>query len=142
MRNVVLAAIVLLLSFSGCKDKAAKKSPAAKPTPVVVAENPVTDSSFVEEAEEKHIENKNLAANDKYFLISASFQEYNNAEKLQIALSNKGMNSQIIQRSSGPNSEFYKVSYMSFSDWNEAVRTLNNERATPGKEGVWLLVKK
>ena len=142
MRNVVLAAIVLLLSFSGCKDKAAKKAPAAKPTPVVVAENPVTDSSFVEEAEEKHIENKNLAANDKYFLISASFQEYNNAEKHQIALSNKGMNSQIIQRSSGPNSEFYKVSYMAFSDWNEAVRTLNNERATPGKEGVWLLVKK
>jgi len=45
-------------------------------------------------------------------------------------------------RSWGENSDFYKVSYMGFSDKKEAISKMQQERSQPGKEKVWVLVKR
>jgi cell division protein FtsN len=141
MKSIALFAILVAFVLTGCKDNAKKAAPAKKPTTAQVEEKK-PDTTFVEEVtvEEPIAEARPMVPN-KYFLISGSFQDLSNAEKFQRTLANQGMDAQIIQREPGPNSDFYKVSYMGFSDWKEALRTLENERSTPGKEGVWLLVK-
>lgn len=141
MRRIALFTVLALLVLAGCKDK--PQAPAPKPaTPVVEETQP--DTSFVEEAFEEApaVERQQPRVANRYFLISGSFQELSNAEKFQSNLANQGMDAQIIHREPGPNSDFYKVSYRGFSDYNEALRVLESERNTPGKEGVWLLVKK
>ena len=142
MKKITLFTVLAMFLLAGCKDKPKKATPAKKPAIAVVQEIK-PDTTVVEElvVEEPVVEAQPLVPK-RYFLISGSFQEYSNAEKLQSMLANQGMDAQIIQRELGPNSDFYKVSYMGFSDWKEALRTLENERNTPGKEGVWLLVKK
>lgn len=141
MQKLALFTVLAVFLIAGCKDK--PKAPAKKPATAVVEEKK-PDTTFVEEVidEEPILEEQAPEIAQKYFLISGSFQEYSNAEKLQRNLADQGMDAQIIQREPGPNSDFYKVSYMGFSDWKEALATLENERNTPGKEGVWLLVKK
>jgi cell division protein FtsN len=142
MRRIALFTILAILVLAGCKNEPKKAAPAKKPAKTVVAEKE-PDTTFVEAVvEEEPVIEAQPVVPDKYFLISGSFQDYSNAEKLQRNLADQGMNSQIIERAQGPNSDFYKVSYMGFSDWKEALRTLESERSTPGKEGVWLLVRR
>jgi cell division protein FtsN len=139
MRRIALFTVLAVLLLAGCKDK--PQAPAKKPATAVVEEKK-PDSTFVEEViEEAPVVEQQPMVPNKYFLISGSFQELSNAEKFQRNLANQGIDAEIIQREPGPNSDFYKVSYRGFSDWNEALRALENERNTPGKEGVWLLVK-
>jgi len=142
MKSIILYTIISIFILSGCKDKATKTAPVKKTT-VATQIEPEIDTAVVNQviAEEPIVEAEPIIPNT-YFLISGSFQNYSNAEKYQQNLTDQGMDSQIIQRQQGPNSQFYKVSYMGFNDWNEALRTLKYERNTPGKEGVWLLVKK
>ncbi len=142
MRRVVFVAIVMLLAMSACKGKPAKKAPAPQPAPVALVEKVAPEPVIEEVAPEPAEVAPKTSASDKYFLISASFQELTNAEKYKQSLVDKGLNAQIIQRNDGPNSEYYKVAYMSFNNWKEAIKALDSERAAPGKEGVWLLVKK
>lgn len=84
---------------------------------------------------------KTISSNNKYFLISASFSDYANAEKHQKALAVQGFSSEIITKKDGANGQFYKVSYMSFNNYNEAVQKLKLEKETAGKEDIWLLAK-
>ena len=142
MRRIVFVAIVMLLAMSACKGKTAKKVQTPQPAPVAVVEELKEDPVVEEVVPDPVIEAPTTSANDRYFLIAASFQELSNAEKYKQSLVNKGLSAQIIQRNDGPNSDFYKVAYMSFHSWKEAIKALGSERATPGKEGVWLLVKK
>lgn len=79
---------------------------------------------------------------DKYFLISGSFQSMANAEKYKSELEGKGYQSEVIVRNTGPNNEFYKVSYRSFYDREEAFSALKREKQLPNNEHVWLLVKR
>jgi cell division protein FtsN len=130
-----------ILIFSACNKKQ-KTVPVPVLPEIVEAIEPDTTyyEEIIEEVIEEPVQN-NSAANDKYFLIKASFVEYSNAEKCQQDLQNKGLQSEIIQREQGPNPNFYKVSYMSFSSRQQAISTLNNERNSQGTEDVWLLIK-
>ncbi len=141
MQKLALFTILAMFILAGCKDKP-QPAPAKKPATTMVEEIKPDTTAFEEAMFEEPVVNTRPNIANKYFLISGSFQEYSNAEKFQRDLVNKGMDAQIIHREPGPNSDFYKVSYMGFSNWKEALSALENERNTPGKEGVWLLVKK
>jgi len=140
MKRIFLMSAVILFLGAACKEKKqAPPPPPPAPKPEVVAEPQDTVESVPVQEEVVYAE---PVEPDKYFLISGSFQEYANAEKYQKELANQGFQSEIIHRQHGPNNEFYRVSYQSYSSWKEALNNLEAERNTPGKEGVWLLVKK
>jgi cell division protein FtsN len=83
-----------------------------------------------------------VAKPDKYFLVAGSFLKQENAERCKSDWTQKGYQSQVVTRSPGVNSDFFRVSYMSFSDRKEAINAMQQERAMEGKEQVWVLVKK
>lgn len=133
--------------FTSCNKKTTKPTPPPVKVEEVVepeeTEEPDTiDERVFTEAELNAPVSKSSSENDKYFLISASFSNYANAEKHQKSLQAKGFSSEIITREQGANNDFYKVSYKSFSNYQEALRELDNEKAISGNENVWLLVKK
>src|SRR5690554_635521 len=140
MKSIFLMSAVVLFLGAACKEKK-QAPPPPPPKPEVVVEPQDTLEIAPVQEEVVYAEPVPLAP-DKYFLISASFQEYANAEKYQKELANQGFSSEIIHRQHGPNNEFYRVSYQAYSSWKEALNQLEAERNTPGKEGVWLLVKK
>lgn len=86
-------------------------------------------------------EQKAQVPDDKYFLIAGSFQDRDNAEKFKAELESQGYEAKIIVRETGPNQDFYKVSYKSFYDRNEAFKELSKEKQQPNNEHVWLLIK-
>jgi len=133
----ILVIGVLLFTVS-CKDKPTKEP--QKPIKSQVVEKVVKvptpePEPVVEEVEPPRPE-------DKYFLIAGSFAELHNAESFKVQLESDGYTSQIIERPDGPNGEFYKVSYMSFYDRNEAYNELRAARGSVGNEEVWLLIKR
>lgn len=141
--------IVIILFFAGfCFSACNKKKEKVAPKPIqqenpIEAEEPdtINDPIFTEEEIQTPVKTE-PSVNDKYFLIAASFSNISNAENHQKTLLNQGLPAEIITREQGVNGNFYKVSYMSFNNWSEALQTLNSERSLPGKEDVWLLVKK
>lgn len=154
MRIIVISLIVAGFCFTACNKKTKKattkpvvKEAAIQPdsaitTDTMVVEEIVPEEPIFSEEEIQKPEKPQSSANDRFFLISASFSEYTNAEKHQQALIRKGFSSEIITRQEGAHSNFYKVSYMSFSNYHDALQKLDQERNSPGKEHVWLLVKK
>lgn len=144
MKKILLFTLVIALGAVACKNKKeAKQEPVVNQViepikPDTIAE--VIEEEVVEEEPEPVVYTEPVAPS-KYFLISGSFIEYSNAQKYHQELINQGLTSEIIERPFGPNGEYYKVSYMGFSSWNEAVETLRRERQLPGKDSVWLLVK-
>ena len=154
MRLIVISLLVAVFSFTACNKKTKKvatkpvvKEAVAQPDTTVAQDSVEIDEllseepAFTEEEIQEPAEPQSTA-NDRFFLISASFSDYANAEKHQQSLIRQGFTSEIITRQEGANSNFYKVSYMSFSNYREALQKLDQERNTPGKEHVWLLVKK
>ncbi len=145
MKNIISMMLVigLITLVSSCKNTPEKQ--AQKPQTKVV-EKPVKDTLAVDtlkkvaEVEVKKPEPPK--PDDKYFLIAGSFQSRENAEIFKLRLEEQGYSSNIIERRHGPNTEFYKVSYKSFYDKNEAFAELRRARNTEGKDNVWLLVKK
>src|SRR5690606_41549718 len=100
MRRIVVVAIVMLLAMAACKGKTAKKVQTPQPAPVAVVEELKEDPVVEEVVPDPVIEAPTTSANDRYFLIAASFQELSNAEKYKQSLVNKGLSAQIIQRRS------------------------------------------
>ncbi len=159
MKKNLALLLICFLPFISCKDKKSKVStPVVKEviTPEIVEEDTLsikadTLAVEIEEEEQEEIFNEesfqsNLAIDNsdkphKYFLIGGSFIQYENAQRYQQKLINDGYSSEIIERPEGPNSQFYKVSYMSFSSWNNAVEQYKSERYQTGKEDVWILVR-
>nr|WP_321450127.1 SPOR domain-containing protein [uncultured Carboxylicivirga sp.] len=145
MKNIFHALFILgiIASLGACKEKS--KQQAQKPQTKVV-EKPVVDTleadtlKKVAEVEIEKPEPPKPA--DKYFLIAGSFQSRENAEIFKLRLEEQGYSSNIIERRRGPNNEFYKVSYKSFYDKNEAFAELRQARNAEGRDNVWLLVKK
>jgi cell division protein FtsN len=142
MERLAYFLVAATLLFAGCN-----KAEKAQPKPIqqeeiIETEEPDTiiETAFTEEQILAPAASP-VSSNNKYFLISASFSDYANAEKYQKTLVDQGLSSEIITRKDGVNGEFYKVSYMSFNNYNEAIQKLNQEKVTPGKEGIWLLVK-
>jgi cell division protein FtsN len=136
MKKVVLVAVTFLFIGASCKDKPkpVKKMPVKKEVKALT--KPDTIAEKLEKPEPAP------RKPDKYFLIAGSFFNQNNAEVLKKELSEQGFESQIIIRNWGKNSDFYKVSYMGFSNKQEAINKMQEERIQPGKEDVWVLVKR
>lgn len=139
MKKIFLLAAALLIIGVACKDKKEppKKEPVKKVAP---APKPDTLAQKVEEPkpEPKPVPQKP----DKYFLIAGSFSSQDNAESFKKELTDQGFKSEVIIRNWGENSDFYKVSYMGFSNKKEAINKMQQERTQPGKEDVWVLVKR
>lgn len=142
------ASALLILGFtfciSACKDKPKEKP--QKPVTKVV-QKPVKDTLAVDTLKKvavKKVEKKVEAPKpaDKYFLIAGSFQNKRNAEIFKSRLEKEGYTSSIIERRSGPNTDFFKVSYKAFHDRKLAYAELRKARNTEGRDNVWLLVKK
>ena len=144
---ILLIAGSLLLSFNACDST--KKKPNKKPVKKTVVHKPLIDSARladslarIEEQKIAEAEPEIIQPDDKYFLISGSFHSMANAEKFQKELQAQGYPSEVIVRKTGPNTDFYKVSYKSFYDRDEAYNALSQEKKIPNNETVWLLVKK
>lgn len=148
MKSIISTLLVVALIFGvfACKDKPTKQQP-QKPVTVVV-QKPVKEDSLKLDSLKKVAEKKEVKKveapkpEDKYFLISGSFQSRENAEIYKSRLQQEGYNSQIIERRMGPNNDFFKVSYKSFHDRKLAYAELRKARNTEGRDNVWLLVKR
>ena len=135
---------VILLSFNACNST--EKKPKKKPVKKTVVHKPLIDSARLADSlalieAQKIAEAEAAKPDDKYFLISGSFHSMANAEKFQKELQSQGYNSEVIVRKTGPNTDFFKVSYRSFYDRDEAYDALRQEKKQPNNESVWLLVK-
>ncbi len=147
---IFLIAGSLMLSFNACNKK--KKETRQKPVKKTVVHQPVVDSARIADslarvaAQQKALEEAAAAeaakAAQKYFLIAGSFQSMQNAEKFQKELQAQGYDSEVIVRKTGPNTDFYKVSYKGFADRDEAFKALRNAKVKPNNETVWLLIKR
>lgn len=143
MKNILLFALVLTIGLVACNKKK-KADPTPAPVPVQEVIEPVKPDTLIEEVVPEVVKTvvQEPVKPNKYFLIGGSFVEYANAEKYRQEMLNQGFSSEIIERPEGPNGEFYKVSYMGFSSWNKALEVLNSERASVGRDSVWLLVRR
>ena len=142
----------LILSFNACKRK---KEPEKKPVKKTIVHQPVVDSARIADSlkrvaeQQKALEEAAMAekaaaakAAQKYFLIAGSFQSMGNAQKFRKELEGQGYDSEVIVRKTGPNTDFYKVSYKGFADRDEAFEALRNAKNEPNNETVWLLIKR
>ena len=75
---------------------------------------------------------------NKYFLILASFQNIENAERLQQKLIKEGYHSEIFKAANG----FHRVSYKAFSDRTLAFQELKSARASEENKENWLYIKR
>ncbi|NPA35571.1 MAG: SPOR domain-containing protein [Chlorobi bacterium] len=150
---IILFTGLILLSINACNKE--KKKSEKKPVKKTVVHKPVKDSARIADslarvaAEQKAREEQAAAeaeaaakAAQKYFLIAGSFQSMENAEKFQKELQQQGYDSEVIVRQTGPNTDFYKVSYKGFADRDEAFKALKRAKDEINNEDVWLLVKK
>lgn len=140
MKKILLVAVAFLVIGVACKDKkkSEEKEPAKQEVEQPVPAEPDTIAQQIEEPEPE----PEPVEPDKYFLIAGSFSKQTNAETFKNKLGQEGFQAEVITRSWGPNSEFYKVAYMGFRDKNEAISKMKQERNQSGKEDVWVLVKK
>ncbi len=113
--------------------KVEKKAEIAKDTVAAqVAEE--AEEVVAPEEEEKTAEVETGNNDQKYFLISGSFEIKDNADRYLAKLENEGYSPRIIATDFG----MYRVAYLGFSDRKEAFNKLNEE-VDAGKE-VWLCV--
>ncbi len=140
MKNICNTLIISALIFSSfaCGNKSKEKP--AKPVTTVV-QKPVKDTVKVDTLQQT-VEEVFVPIENKYFLIAGSFQSLENAESFKSKLEQQGYESSIIERRSGPNNEFYKVSYMAFHDRKEAYQELRKARNSAENYNAWLLVKR
>lgn len=135
MRKIAFSLLVSAFFIGACKEKP-KQVPQELLKPVVKEE-----PKPVEEVVAPEPEVVEPVVVDKYFLIAGSFRTLEQAQAYESYLiQTEGYSTQIVQRSYGPNSEYYRVAYKSFSDKADALTELEHEREIEGKE-VWLLVK-
>lgn len=144
MKNLITTlAIAALILSAGCKDKPQNK--AQRPVKKEVMQKEVKkDTSAVDTLMNEPVvkEVETPKPEDKYFLIAGSFENRNYADDFKSQLEADGYNSRVIERPAGPNGEFYKVSYQSFYDKEEAFSELNTARNVEGRDDVWLLIKR
>lgn len=136
--SILLITIVFALGIFSCGKKKEDTTKTVKREvvkPLVVAQDTVPPTPKSEPVVVDKPDNK-------YFLISASFTNESNALAYKDKLRNEGFDSELIIRRSGANPDFYKVSYKGFADKQIALDELAYEKKQPGKEDVWLLIKR
>ena len=124
--------LCLVIGMCACKEE--KK----------ILKSPKTTNRIVKTKAKQKKPTKNVAIKEvvkkninKYFLISASFKNQDNANRMQSKLQKEGYDSQIILASNN----FYRVSYKGFSVRAEAFKELKLARSSEGRENVWLHIK-
>lgn len=138
IRIVFIVSLILSVGVSSCKDEAktpVKKGVAEK---VKTKKETAKPKPKAEPVAKKKPEPVVKQVPNKYFLILGSFQNINNANRLQKKLTKKGYNSEIFD---APNS-FHRVSYKAFSDRNRAFQELKSERASEKSKENWLYIKR
>ncbi len=134
--KLLLILMIFTLGFFSCgkkKEEPKKQVKREVVKPIVVVKDtipPAPEPIIIEKPD------------NKYFLIAASFERESNAISFKNSLIEKGLDSEVIVRSTGRNKEFYKVSYKGFVDKKEAYQELSMEKNQPEHQDVWLLVKK
>lgn len=131
IKIVFIVSLILSLGVSACKEEA------KAPTKQEVTKKKVSAKPKAKVETKKKVEPVIKTVPDKYFLILASFQNIDNAKRLQKKLTNEGFTSQIFD---GPNG-FNRVSYKAFSDRKIAFRELKSARATEKNRENWLYIK-
>ncbi len=138
MKKLMFPAFMMVVFLTiSCKDK---KSVTPVKTNEPVVEQSMPAPPPVQQQEE--VVPPQPMKPDRYFLIAGSFMNQENAEKLEAEWRQKGYETQIVTRSWGANSDYFRVAYMGFSDRKQAINAMEQERALSGKENVWVLVKK
>jgi cell division protein FtsN len=138
MKKILLVVAATLMIGVACKDKKQSVKPEAVKQEVTQTK-PVEPDTIAKQVE---VPEPEPPKPNKYFLIAGSFFNQANAESFKKELMNQGLDSEVITRNWGVNSEFFKVSYMGFSERQEAISRMQQERNQPGKEDVWVLVKR
>ena len=136
--RILLITVVFTLGIFACgkkKEDATKTVKREVVKPVVVEKDTVPPTPEPEPIVVEKPDNK-------YFLISASFTNESNALAYKDKLTNEGFDSEMIIRRSGANPDFYKDSNKGFADKEKALNELSYEKNQPGKEDVWLLIKR
>lgn len=135
--KLLLMSAVLSILFVMCRDKAKESNKQVKREVIKPASIVEKDTvTVIQKTEPPVIEKKE----NKYFLIAASFVKEANANKFRARLVNQGLDSEVIVRNKGRNTGFYKVSYKSFANKDEALKELAIAKRTSPYEGVWLLI--
>ncbi|MGQ1889545.1 SPOR domain-containing protein [Thermophagus sp. OGC60D27] len=138
--NKILLVIAAFLFFGvACKNKKEQTKPVPAKQEI---SKPAPTDTLAQDVEVEETVPEPVVEPDKYFLIAGSFANSSNAESFKKELTQQGFDAQVIIREGGINSEFYKVSYMGFKNKKEAISRMVKERQSPGKEDVWVLVKK
>jgi len=133
----ILALIVILgVSFTSCKQKKRKVVKKVKKVAVIEHDTIQPDSVTYEDKSEPVVEP--VSVPNKYFLIAASFESKKNAEEMLNKLTDLGYSSRIFISEDND----YRVSYMGFSDREEAFKKLAEERAKADTENVWIHIPK
>jgi len=132
MKKLAYSAAIALLFFASCKDKP-QKLPVEQVSPKI------------EETEKDTIQTQLPATQpiekpvDKYFLIAGSFLKEEQAETYKSELEKQGFPAQVVQRSWGANSEYFRVAMYAFHEKTNAYAELS--KAQQEGKVVWLLVK-
>ncbi len=78
-----------------------------------------------------------ILTGSKYYIITGSFKNFDNASRLSESLLNEGYSSEILEAGNG----FHRVGISGFSNFSEATRELNEFEKTHSGENYWILKK-
>jgi cell division septation protein DedD len=134
IKIVFIVSLILSVGICSCKDEA--KTPVKKE----VAENviPKKETKKPEQVVKKKLEPVVEQVPNKYFLIIASFQNIDYADRLQQKLTKEGYTSEVFEAANG----FHRVSYKAYSDRILAFQELKSARATEENKENWLYIKR
>lgn len=136
IRIAFIVSLILTVGVSACKDE--KKTPVKNEVAEQVKTKKVTAKPKAEPVPKKKLKPVVEQVPNKYFLITASFQNADNADRLQQKLTKEGYNSEIFNAANG----FHRVSYKAFSDRSRAFQELKSARATEENKENWLYIKR
>ncbi len=136
MKKYSVAALTILLAFSACKEKKKEQTQSIAPQTEQVAPDSLQTAVVQPVAT-----TVTPSQEDKYFLIAGSFLNKEYADAFQAQLAQKGYNAQVVQRTWGTNSEYFRVACKSFYDKSDAYNALNEMQQSEEIANVWLLIK-
>lgn len=132
----ILASLILSVGLSACKDEA--KTPKKKIEATKIAAKQESPKPTPEPVVQKKLESVVENTPNHYFLIMASFQNQEYADRLQKKLTSEGYVSEIHSANNG----FFRVSYKGFSDRKLAFQELSTARSTESSKDTWLYIKR
>lgn len=152
--RITVIFIIVLLSMSSCsvfkkslRNKKSASTPVTsqvvvkeEPKPAATVKEPATKEIPIKEAEEKllPVENK-MPDPHRYFVITGSFRNPDNAKRFTSKLTREGFRPEILRSETG----FYRVSVMATDDVSAARNEIRRIRSSyPEYHDTWLLIQK